>query len=162
MARFPVFIEMGDRKVTVIGAGTVATRRILVLLEYGARITVIAPKASDEITALSKKGALNLLEEPYGDDDGPRRGAQLKIIGESGLVISATDSPACDLLVHEDCRRLGIPVNIASDRSLCDFYFPGTARGAGVTAAVITDKADHHLAAKAAHEIQRLLKELED
>ena len=43
MSYFPIFIDMTDRQVLVVGAGSVASRRVGVLEKFGAAITVIAP-----------------------------------------------------------------------------------------------------------------------
>ena len=49
MSYFPIFIDMTDRQVLVVGAGSVASRRVGVLEKFGAAITVIAPNTSEEI-----------------------------------------------------------------------------------------------------------------
>ena len=50
MSYFPIFIDMTDRQVLVVGAGSVASRRVGVLEKFGAAITVIAPNTSEEST----------------------------------------------------------------------------------------------------------------
>ena len=47
MSYFPIFIDMTDRQVLVVGAGSVASRRVGVLEKFGAAITVIAPNTSE-------------------------------------------------------------------------------------------------------------------
>lgn len=55
---FPLFIDLEKKKITVIGAGTIASRRIRTLLNFGAQITVLAPEASEEVRKLAEKGRL--------------------------------------------------------------------------------------------------------
>ena len=43
---FPLFVDLEHKKITVVGAGRIASRRIRTLLEFGADITVVAPEAS--------------------------------------------------------------------------------------------------------------------
>ena len=52
---FPLFIDLEKKKITVIGAGTIASRRIRTLLNFGAQITVLAPEASEEVRKLAEK-----------------------------------------------------------------------------------------------------------
>ena len=46
MAYFPLFFDLEEKWVLVAGAGAVASRRIRVLLEFGARVAVVAPESS--------------------------------------------------------------------------------------------------------------------
>ena len=46
MADFPLFIKMDGRKVMVIGGGSVALRKIRILIEYGADIRMISSRMS--------------------------------------------------------------------------------------------------------------------
>jgi precorrin-2 dehydrogenase/sirohydrochlorin ferrochelatase len=55
------------------------------------------------------------------------------------------------------CRRRGILVNVASDKTLCDFYFPGIARKDPLVVGVTSSGEDHSLAAKASAYFRKLL-----
>ena len=55
MADFPLFIKMDGRKVMVIGGGSVALRKIRILIEYGADIRMISSKITDELKLLADK-----------------------------------------------------------------------------------------------------------
>src|SRR5947209_3662601 len=44
MRHYPIFLDLKDRPVLVVGAGTVALRKTRGLLEAGARVTVVAPE----------------------------------------------------------------------------------------------------------------------
>ena len=46
VAYFPLFFELEEKWVLVVGAGSVASRRIRVLLEFGARVAAVAPESS--------------------------------------------------------------------------------------------------------------------
>ena len=43
---FPLFVDLEQKKIVVVGAGRIAERRIQTLLSFEAQITVIAPEAS--------------------------------------------------------------------------------------------------------------------
>ena len=54
---YPLFHKLENRQVVVIGAGSVALRRIRRLLACGARVTVISPEALAEIAELEQSVA---------------------------------------------------------------------------------------------------------
>ena len=65
MSYFPIFIDMTNRQVLVVGAGSVASRRVGVLEKFGAAITVIAPNTSEEIRKLADSRKIRLIEQTY-------------------------------------------------------------------------------------------------
>src|ERR1039457_7644509 len=52
LKHYPVFLDLKDRPVLVVGAGKVALRKTRGLLEAGARITVVAPDCEPEFDDL--------------------------------------------------------------------------------------------------------------
>ena len=51
MRHFPLFLDLQRRDVTVVGGGEVALRKVLALLEAGARVTIVAPQLHPLLTA---------------------------------------------------------------------------------------------------------------
>jgi len=49
--RYPLFLDLTGRRVVLVGAGAVATRRLRSLRDAGAHVVVIAPTVSADITA---------------------------------------------------------------------------------------------------------------
>ena len=43
---FPLFTDISDKKIVVVGGGKIATRRVDTLLEFADDISVAAPEAS--------------------------------------------------------------------------------------------------------------------
>ena len=62
---FPLFIDLEGKKIAVVGAGKIASRRIRTLLEFGAELTVLAPEASEEVRCLAEEGRLIWRREAY-------------------------------------------------------------------------------------------------
>ena len=60
------------------------------------------------------------------------------------------------------CRRRGITVNAASDKTICDFYFPGIAKKGPLVVGVTASGEDHSLAAKATAYFRKLLGDRQD
>lgn len=112
---FPIFIDLSKKKCIVYGGGAIAARRVSGLLRFGAQVTVYAPRLGEGVRELllMYPEMLTLREQPY------RPG-----IPDADFVFSCTDDRGVDAAVYEECRARKIPVNIASDQSMCDFYFP--------------------------------------
>ena len=62
---FPVFIDLSEKKIMVIGGGTIGARRIRTLLPFCGQLTVVAPKVQPEVEQLAEEGRLEWIREPY-------------------------------------------------------------------------------------------------
>ena len=111
---FPMFIDLTDRKIFVAGGGRIARRRIEALVKFGADIHAAAPQVCPEIALLAEEGKIKILLREYRPSD----------LDGMEFAIAATDDREVNRAVYEECRKRGIPVNVADDKTLCDFYFP--------------------------------------
>ena len=143
--RFPLFMSLSGKTVTVVGAGKIASRRIKVLLEYGARIRVIAPQICAEIRALP--GPLEIIEREYERRD----------VSGSFMVIAATDSREVNQKAGSDAKAEGIQVSVADSREECSFYFPAVIRKKSISIGLVSDGSDHAAAARTAGELREYL-----
>ena len=70
---------------------------------------------NDEVVAdLERQGRICVEQRKYRNGDAE----------DADLVLAASDSREVNRAVHAECRERGIPVNVADDKNLCDFYFP--------------------------------------
>ena len=58
MPNFPIFLDLENQNVLVVGGGRVAERKVCKLLPYGPKITVVAPEICESILALSEVTAI--------------------------------------------------------------------------------------------------------
>ena len=49
MAYFPMFVDMTERECLIVGGGNVAYRKVIVMLDFGAKVTVVAEDICDEL-----------------------------------------------------------------------------------------------------------------
>ena len=56
-------------------------------------------------------------------------------------------------------RSRSIPVNVSSDKTLCDFYFPGVARKGSIVVGVTAGGTDHAGAKRVTQAVRKLLEE---
>lgn len=53
MAYFPMFVNMTERECLIVGGGNVAYRKVIVMLDFGAKVTVVAEDICDELRKLT-------------------------------------------------------------------------------------------------------------
>ena len=58
---FPLFVDLSDKNVVVVGGGEIATRRIKTLLYFTRNVTVVAPKMTRELTEMGKAGQVQAI-----------------------------------------------------------------------------------------------------
>ena len=131
---FPLFIDLSEKKILVVGGGKIAARRVHTLIPFCSKIKVVAPEITGEI-----------LEKPVECE---KRKFLMEDLEGADLVLAATDDPVVDEIIWNLCRQKKIPVNIASDKSKCDFFFPGIIQDKNVVVGITASGADHRQARK--------------
>ena len=53
---FPLFVDLNEKQIVVVGAGTIAKRRIRTLVSFTNHLTVIAPEVNRELRIWRKPG----------------------------------------------------------------------------------------------------------
>jgi uroporphyrin-III C-methyltransferase/precorrin-2 dehydrogenase/sirohydrochlorin ferrochelatase len=123
---YALFLDLTGRRVLVVGAGAVATRRVARLLEAGARVEVVAPSASAEIAQLAQADALGWAVRTFVEAD----------VAGAWLVHAATGDPAVDGAVVAAAEEAGIWAVRASDAAASPAWSATTTNRDGVTVAV--------------------------
>jgi len=111
---YPVFLDIADKKCVVVGGGEVAARKVKRLLDCGAKVSVVSPELTLELAALKDADMISHIAGEYLSE----------FIYGSALVIGATDDEKTNLVISQDAREKGIPVNIVDDPQKCDFILP--------------------------------------
>lgn len=63
--KFPLFIDLTEKKVVVYGAGVIASRRVETLLAFTSSLAVFAPEASERVQRAAEEGYLVWKREAY-------------------------------------------------------------------------------------------------
>ena len=143
-AYFPLFVNIEHKSFCVFGAGHIAARRIQGLLRFGAVVTVIAPRVLEEIENMQSAYAGQLYIEYRSYRMGEIRDEN------TDYVLAATDDAAVNSSIYRECRHKEIPVNNASDRGQCDFYFPAIVREDELVIGLTAGGTDHKKVRRAA------------
>jgi len=129
MAKYPIFLELGGRRVVLIGGGAVAVRKARSLLDAGARLVVIAERIDDVLADLCAGTSAELVRSKYSKD----------YIAEAVLVIAATNDQQLNRQIYKDCQELEILCNVVDQPELCDFYVPAVVRRGDLQIAIGTE-----------------------
>ena len=114
MNYFPVFFDLTALKVLVVGGGEVALRKVVLLEQSGASITLVAPEVLPELQDRAAAGKINLAVREFVPDD----------LNGSRLVIVATSRRAVNRWIASLSEARGIPVNVVDDREASRFIVP--------------------------------------
>jgi len=148
MAFYPLFLELAGREVLVVGAGKVGLRKIRGLLEAGARVTVVAPRAEAELVRLGVCWRC--------------RGFRKTDLDGKALAFTATDDRRVNRRIGIEARRRGIPVNVADAPGECDFIVPARVRSGNLQVAISTGGRNPRLAAELRKKLEGLLADSRD
>lgn len=125
---YPIYIDVEDRDVLIVGGGEVCARKAETMLRYGARVTIISLDATEEIRGWAAQGKITLVLKPYEEKD----------LDGRAIVIASTDDPCVNGRIARDCRRRRIPVNVVDVTHLCEFIVPAVIEKGSVQIAVST------------------------
>ena len=152
MSYFPMFIDIEGKHILVVGAGKIALRRVQTLLQFRARIKVIAkeiPKEQKEaFHLLVSEGKIVLEEKAFEESD---------LTEALFLVLAATNVKKLNHEICMLCRKRKILANTATDRTDCDFYFPAVAIQEELVVGITGDGSDHRKVAETAARIRKVL-----
>lgn len=115
MAYFPLFLNLQQQPVLVVGGGEVASRKVEALLRAGAAVMLVAPQLDAMLQRWVEEGKCDWIEDYYAPHHLDRHYVQ---------VWATTDNAELNHQVHADAKRLGILVNVVDDPAHCDFITP--------------------------------------
>lgn len=123
----PVVLLLADRKVVVVGAGNIATRKIEGIINAGAtNITVIAPIVSEEVLEWEKQKLLSVKVREF----------ELSDLDNAFYVCTATEKTQVNTQVFRRCEELNIICNSADDPANCSAILMSLVRQGDITVAI--------------------------
>ena len=142
MRYFPLFFDLKNARVVVVGGGEEALRKIRLFAKTEAKIEVIAAELHVELANLSR---VSWVGKTYA----------AKYIKGAAIVISA--DKALNARVSHDAKALGIPVNAVDDAALSTFIIPAIVDRDPVVVAIGTEGAAPVLAQNIRAKVDALL-----
>src|ERR1017187_4069084 len=147
MSLFPIFLKLTGRLAIVIGAGPLGESKIESLQTANARVTVVAPAATERIVAMAESGEVVWHQREYAAGD----------LAGQFLVVAATNVPAVNRAVFLEAEAAGVLINAVDDPPFCDFYFPSVVRRGDLQIAISTAGESPALAQRLRQEINAAL-----
>jgi siroheme synthase-like protein len=149
MRYYPVFLDIANKPVVVIGGGNIALQKVDGLLDAGASVTVVSPELNERMAQLKDEGRFVHIKRKY--EPGDIEGAE--------LVFVATDDGAENRKVWQEGRERHIWVNAVDDIPNCDFIMPGIVRQGDLILAISTSGTSPAMARKVREDIETFLTE---
>ncbi len=141
---FPLMLNLSNRLCVIVGGGKVATRKILSLIEFGARVKVISPEVDKKIEELARQEMIIWFNRIYqtGDLEGAR------------LAFACTDDIEVNEQVALEGKKLNVLTNIATSGNQSDFILPASVRRGDLVVSVSTQGRCPALARKLRMELE--------
>ncbi|NKY84874.1 uroporphyrinogen-III C-methyltransferase [Nocardia veterana] len=124
---YVVGLDLAGRRVVVVGGGSVAQRRLGLLISAGADIEVISRTVTPAVEAMATSGQLRITLRAYADGD----------LDGAWYAIACTDEPETNAAVVEEATRRRIFCVRADNARLGTAVTPASARYDGLTLAVL-------------------------
>jgi siroheme synthase-like protein len=143
LKHYPIFLDLKDRPVLVVGAGKVALRKAKGLLEAGARVTIVAPEWEPEFETLPVRIV--------------RRRFRASDLSGVVLIFAATDDRLANHRIGIAAKGKGVFANIADSAEECDFLVPARVERGNLQFAVSTGGESPRLSAELRKKLEDIL-----
>ena len=121
----PIFMKLEKQTCLVVGGGKIAFQKIKQLLDSNADVIVVSPKVIKEINSLP----ITIVNRKYCSTD----------VGQSKIIIAATNDEKINHKIYEDASAKGVPVNVVDNPDLCSFYMGSVYQDGDLKLAISTN-----------------------
>ena len=145
MRYYPIFLDINDKPCIVVGGGSVAERKVVSLLNAGAKVLVISPKLTPALKRLAGKKQISYCPNPYKTGD----------LKGFFLAYSATNNPLVNKAVFKDAKKQGILLNVVDVPELCNFIVPSVVERGDLLIAISTSGKSPAMAKKIREQLEK-------
>lgn len=128
MTFYPIYLDLRDRRCLVVGGGPIATGKVRGLVDAGARVTVVAPEAGDDVHGWHRAGTIAWHRRDFVPHD----------LDDQFLVYAATDDRDVNARIYDLANEAQRVANAVDDLDHCNFIAPAVAKQGIVQVAVST------------------------
>ena len=134
MNHFPLFLNLNDKKVLIVGGGNIANRKLKYLLDFTSKtntiIKLISKEFNSDILDTIKKNNLKIKTRDYKQKD----------IKKFDIVIVAINDKLLQKDIFEESKKYGkCLVNSVDNKKYCDFILPSYTKTGDLTIAISTN-----------------------
>ncbi len=145
MGLFPVFLKVKGRPCLVVGAGTIGEGKARGLLEQGAAVSIVGPRATETVRQWAKEGKVVWHRRSFKPSD----------LAGMVLVVVATSSRKTNERIYREAVRRRVLCNVVDDPAHCDFYYGAIVRRGPLQIAISTSGRSPALAQRLKRELER-------
>jgi siroheme synthase-like protein len=141
-----MFVDIEGRRCLVVGGGPVATEKVEKLLEHGAVVRLVTPRATPGLAELVASGAVaEHHARAYRPED----------LDGCFLVVAATNLDAVNRMVWQDAEARNLLCNVVDVPPLCNFIVPSIVRRGELALAISTGGASPVVAKHIRRQLER-------
>ncbi len=133
---YPIMLDLKGKKITIVGGGKVAYRKVCNFIKFGYKVEVISVDFIEDFKNINEK--VNLIYNEYSE----------KYIEDSFIVVAATNNRKINESIGIFCREKGKLVNVVDNPSLSNFIVPSVLKRGDLIIGVSTSGKSPSLAAK--------------
>jgi precorrin-2 dehydrogenase/sirohydrochlorin ferrochelatase len=146
MAYYPIFLNLNNQNVIVVGGGEVAERKILNLLRYGCHIHVVSHELTAQLEKLVAENKIKRIPEQSLN----------QAMSKACMVIAATDDPVVNGQIASRAKEQGLLFNAVDQPRDCNFIMPSIVRSGDLQIAISSGGKSPALTKKIRKEMQTL------
>ncbi len=132
-APYLLALRLAGRRVTIIGGGTVAARRVPALLDSGADVVIISPELSSQLAEFAAAGRIRWTQRGYAPGD----------CAGAWLVGACTSDPDVNSAVAGEADAAGIWCVRADDAAASRAWTPASGTAGDVRVGVLSGEPRH-------------------
>lgn len=126
MRYFPIFVDLDDRPVLVVGGGEKALQKLRLLTKTRARITLIAETIAPDLQKFATEAGVTVVTRSFVEADAA---GQI-------MIFIAEDDPETATAIATAVRAAGHPVNVVDQPDASTFIMPAIVDRAPITVAI--------------------------
>lgn len=147
MRYYPIFLDLKDRRVLMVGGGVIAEGKARQLIDAGARVSVVSLTLTEPMTRWNRRGEIEWREGVFAESD----------LDGVWLVISATDDRTVNSEVARTAAERGLLCNVVDQTEFCNFITPALITRGRLQIAVSSSGGSPSVAQRVKREIGQLI-----
>ncbi|MCW8090553.1 siroheme synthase CysG [Alteromonas sp. ASW11-130] len=126
MQYFPIFIDTTSLTCLIVGAGSVAARKLELVLKTEAQIIVVAEHIDSAVATLAQSSQVTIHQRKFKDSD----------LANIGMVFVCTADAVLNQHISVQAKQQNILVNVVDKTQLCQFITPSIIDRSPITIAL--------------------------
>jgi len=128
---YPMMVNIKNKKCLVVGGGNVAYRKIVDLIEYGAKVTLVSKEINEYLnfTVENADKEFIYIKDTY----------KKEYIKDAFIVIAATNDSDINFQIARDCEKKDILVNVVDNLESSKFIVPAKVKRGDLTITISTN-----------------------